>query len=271
MSSSSLRPGVSRPFRVMSSFAGIIVSIGILAQSQGCAVTMGSLYAATGEWPSSSSHESKAWVGGEPRRSLTLEAHLSTPPRVLCDEHVWEPQAISTREDFGLDGGGRFAIGFIGVSEMAVGLIPLLLDDDPGAGAAIALGALALDGLVTVIMASTIPDFYKKSQATTLPREYHLTTCPPGVALEAHGHVLPVSEDGNVSVEGGRYLMEVVLTGEPVFGLRNGEDLRRVDVPVEVQCDWATFLNHPAQNRVCPPRPVFVPVPVIPLRPPPIR
>jgi hypothetical protein len=255
----------------MSPIAGIIVSIGLLAQSQGCAITMGSLYAATGEWPTSSSYESKAWVGGEPRRALTLEAHLSTPPRVLCDEHVWEPEALVTREDFGLDGGGRFAIGFIGVSEMAIGLIPLLVDEDPGAGAVIALGALALDGLVTLIMASTIPDTYKKSQSTALPREYHLTTCPPSVAFEARGRVLPVYEDGNVSHDDGRYLMEVVLSGEPVFGLRNGETLRRVDVPVEVQCDWATFLNHPAQRRVCPQRPVFVPVPVIPVRPPPIR
>lgn len=239
--------------------------------SQGCAVTLGTLHAATGEWPTSSEARSKAWVGGEPKRHLTVETYLSTPPRAICEQRVWEPEVLVTRDLWGLDFGARLAIGFIGVGEMTLGLLPLILSDEVDVGAGMALGAIALDGLVTLIMAAAIPDTHKRSQFTEPSREYTVAECPREVAFEIRGRVLQVYSDGHLSDEDARYLMETILIGEPVFGLRNGDDLRRVDVPVEVQCDWATFLNHPAQRRVCPRPPVMVPVPVVPVRPPPIR
>ena len=229
-------------------------------------MTLGALHAATGEWPTSSGIEQKNWLDGTPRKVVTADAHLSTPPRAICNQHIFEPRAHVVREDYGLDGGGRFAIGFIGVSELAIGLLPLLLVDDIDTGGAIALGALALDGLVSVIMAGAIPDTYKKTEWDVAARDFQLGLCPAEVVFEIRGHVVPVTPDGFLNQLDAQFLMESVLSGEPAFHLRNGPDVQRVDVPVPVQCDWARALNHPAQRRVCPPNRVMVPVPVIPIR-----
>lgn len=264
---SAIEGAVALPRTVLS----IVALLAVSSLGPGCAIGLGTMKALSGDWPTSDSHESKAWVGGEPRRSLSLEAHLSTPPRALCEQHIWEPEAHVTREDWGLSAGARFAIGFIGVGEMALGMLPLLLSDEVDVGAGIALGALALDGLVTIIMAATIPDTHKRREYRQPSAEYRTPECPPQVAFEVRGRVLPVYPDGSITHDDSRFLMESVLSAEPVFGMRNGNDVRRVDVPVEVQCDWATFLNHPAQWRVCPRPPVMVPVPVVPVRPPPIR
>lgn len=258
----------------LSGSLGIVVPflvLGLAASSSGCAITMASLHAATGDWPTSSGHEQRAWIDGSPRKVVTADMHLSTPPRALCSQHVYEPAANVVREDYGLDAGGRLAIGFIGVSELALGLIPMLLSDDMDTGGAIALGALALDGLATVIMAGAIPDTYKKSEWVEGAKDYHLDTCPPEVVLEVRGHTLPVAPDGTLTPADATFLAESVLSGEPAFHLRNGPDAQRVDVPVEVQCDWARWMHHPAVRRVCPPDRVLVPVPVVPVRPPPVR
>ncbi|HRE90073.1 MAG TPA: hypothetical protein PK095_13145 [Myxococcota bacterium] len=248
-----------------------MLALGLAASSSGCAITMASLHAATGDWPTSSGHEQRAWIDGSPRKVVTADMHLSTPPRALCSQHVYEPAAKVVREDYGLDGGGRLAIGFIGVSELALGLLPMLLSDDMDTGGAIALGALALDGLATVIMAGAIPDTYKKSEWVEGAKDYHLDTCPPEVVIEVRGHTLPVAPDGTLTPADATFLAESVLSGEPAFHLRNGPDAQRVDVPVEVQCDWARWMHHPAVRRVCPPDRVIVPVPVVPVRPPPVR
>lgn len=259
--------GAFRAFRVL--WLGIIVAVAAPSLS-GCAVTLAGLHAATGEWPTSSGHEQRAWVDGSPRKVVTADAHLSTPPRALCNQHIYEPAARVVREDYGLDAGGRLAIGFIGVSELGLGLLPLLLADDMDTGGAIALGALALDGLATVIMSATIPNTYKKLEWVEGARDFQLGSCPPEVVFEVRGHVLPLAPDGSLTYDDARFLAEAVLSGEPAFQLRNGPDVQRVDVPVQVQCDWAHWIGHPAVRRVCPPERVLVPVPVVPVGPRPV-
>lgn len=253
--------------------AAAAMLLGLTGLGGGCAITMGTVHALSGDWPTSSSHEQRTWVDGQPSRVVTAEVVLATPPRVVCEETIAEPASHVVRDDWGLNGGARFAIGFIGVSELALGVVPILLADevDLDAAGAVALGALALDGLVTVIMAATIPDTHKRTEYDEPPRRLRMPTCPTEVTFESRGQVVSLASDGTLAPVDARRLIDLVLAGPPELYLRNGPDLRPVAVPPEVLCDWATWLDHPAQRRLCPRAVVPVPVPVVPVRPPPIR
>jgi hypothetical protein len=183
---------------------------------------------------------------------------------------VREPAARVVHESWGLDFGGRLAIGFVGLSEMALGLIPIALTEpgDLGIGGSVALSVLALDGLAAVVLAAVIPNEGRVSESFRGPVDAVLDVCPPGLAFELGLERFPIGPDGAMSSSDGRYLMEqVVEAGVPV-GLRNGDSLVVTPVPVETRCAWAIELDHPAQRALCPQPPAVIEVPVPVHQPP---
>ncbi len=244
--------------------------------STGCATSLGILHAATGDWPSTSSDEVVEWVNGGPQRVVTVEARLTTPPRVVCHTVVDEPEALTHPYEAGLDMGGRLAIGFFAVGELVLGLLPMALSDnglDP-AGYTV-LGFFALDGLAALVLAAMIPDFEKRWEAPRPANRWDSPECPTDLFFELGLERFAVGPDGELLPGDARYVMtQIVETGMPL-SLRHGDRLDTTDVPRDIRCAWADHLDHPAVRALCPqapvaiqppppppPRRVLVPVPV---------
>jgi hypothetical protein len=254
----------------------LAVTLGATTVGTGCATSLGILHAATGEWPSTSSHEYVDWVNGEPERTVTVEARLSTPPRAVCHTTVDEPPAITHHEEAGFDMGGRLAVGFIGVGELAIGLLPMVLSpDDLGPAGYATLGFFALDGLASLVLAALIPDFQKRWEAPRPANRWDSPECPTELFFEVGLERFALGPDGELLPGDARYVMTQVVEAGLPLGLRHGDRLDVTEVPRDIRCAWADHLGHPAVRALCPqapvviqppppppPRRVLVPVPV---------
>jgi hypothetical protein len=213
----------------------------------GCAATLGVVRATTGDWPRSTEHARVLEVHGAPGRVVIAEARLETPPRVRCRDERFEPAATVEKTDFGIDTPGRLAIGFVGLSELIGGLLPFALAQDaagPGdgrvdAGAAVFLGALALDGLATLLLAAAMPSETRVRTETREAWTGVTDACPPGIALAVGPERFPIGPDGTLSDAHAAHLMAVVAdTGLPV-SLHHGGRVDEVMVPPDLRCAWA--------------------------------
>jgi len=227
--------------------------------------------------------ETVEWINGKPSHDITVEARLTTPPRVVCRQVVNEPAALTHRGNEVFSTGIRIATAFMGVSELALGGLPLLLTDQENLGPAgiAALSFVALDGLTAVILAAAVPSKFRESVHDRYPARYTINECPPGLSFELGMESFPILPNGELLPADATYVMrEIVETGMPL-GLRNGDLLTMTTVPPETRCAWAVHLGHAAERALCPQAPgvihvpvrvpVAVPVPVPSRRPPPRR
>jgi hypothetical protein len=234
-------------------FAAVALGTALLGLvTSGCAVTLGAVRAATGEWPSSRTEVGRIWHGGPPKRVVTVEARLETPPRAICSTVTHVPDATVSLLESGVDTPGRVAIGFVGVSELVAGVMPLALatrsargEDAPGieAAAAVALGALALDGVISIILAATIPSYQRALTEEAAAYTTTSDTCPPGLAFEVGAELLPVGADGHLLEADALRLMSVAVdTGLPV-GLSHAGRVDYTPVPPPILCAWAVTVR----------------------------
>lgn len=243
--------------------------------TSGCGVLTTTIYAATGDWPKTSSWDTTLWSDGAPTDALLVEARLESPPRALCDLRRHVPASRVAHDAAGFDTGGRVAYGLVALSELslaaALAFIPRGTDTSAtgfDAGATV----IGLDGIATLAFAFLIPDTHTHTEQDLAAHDEQSSLCPGDVAFEAAGQAFPVAPDGTMRPIDGRSLMlAVVETGAPV-GLRFRGELRTTVVPPELRCQWAIDLGSAYAPAVCPHAPppvVVVPVPV-PVRPRPI-
>lgn len=227
--------------------------------ASGCASTLGVIYAGTGQWPTSSSMEQRTWIHGEPTRALKVEARFSSPLRVVCVERVHEPAAHIASSSYGLDTGARLAIGFVGLSELAIATVIAALPagEDHNPGTIVGTTLLGLDGLASLIMAFVIPDSEHHHERVEPPRDYDVDACPPDVAFEVEGQVLPVQPDGRLPAAANMTLVEAVVFRNAPITLRFRDSVTTTFVPPEVRCIWGYDNLRRVEDLVCPPRAVL--------------
>lgn len=223
----------------------------------GCASTIGTLGFATGEWPlHTSTSERRDWLDGQPVESLVVEAHLDTPPRALCERRRHEPASLVVTDHSGVDAGGRIAMGFIGVSELALAAALAFVPradghGECGAGCDATAVFFGLDGFATVLLAIFMPDHHYHHETRWPDQEVIDQTCPADVAFVAAGHAFPVLPDGSLTPADAQSLMNAVVETGSLVTLRFAHEERLTAVPREVRCDWAIQLGNPIAPAVC--------------------
>ncbi|MBL8605462.1 MAG: hypothetical protein JNK72_26260 [Myxococcales bacterium] len=225
-------------------------ALGLLSLNAGCAMLTGAL-ALGGSMPSTSSYERFEPLGERSRR-VEVNAGLS-PFRLECRLFERSARERVHHETAGFDMGGRLAYGFIGVAEG--GLATLLwygaTQDEGSVPLGIVAAIASLDALATLILSYALPNYRRVEDSERAGVWRSVAQCPSGLNLSIEGRTLLLNEQGRLSTQDERWLVERWVQRGQGAELRLGDRVTQLVPSIDHRCHWARALNLVEKDTLC--------------------